>query len=56
MNWRAKAETVTAHLIQRTGDRSRWERFRDRFIDRLLSPDLFYYCTMIQVRGRVPKE
>jgi ubiquinone/menaquinone biosynthesis C-methylase UbiE len=55
MNWRRKAETVTAHLIQRTGDRSRWERFRDRFIDRLLSSDLFYYCTMIQVRGCVPK-
>jgi ubiquinone/menaquinone biosynthesis C-methylase UbiE len=54
-NWRLKAETVTAFLIQRTGDRTRWERFRDAFIERLQSPDLFYYCTMIQVRGRVPQ-
>jgi ubiquinone/menaquinone biosynthesis C-methylase UbiE len=54
-NWRIKLETAATHLIQRTGDRARWMRFRDRLMKRLLGPDLFYYCTMIQVRGRVHK-
>jgi ubiquinone/menaquinone biosynthesis C-methylase UbiE len=55
-NWRLKIETAAAHLIESTGDRLRWTRFRDRLITRLGAPDLFYYCTMIQVRGTVPKK
>jgi len=52
-NWRLKLETAASHLIIRTGERARWTRFRDCLMEKLLSPDLFYYCTMIQVRGKV---
>ena len=52
-NWRTKFETTAALLIRRTGARKRWTRFCERLIEQLQSPDLFYYCTMIQVRGIV---
>ncbi len=54
-NWRTKIETTMALLIQRTGARRRWTRFCERFVEQLQRPDLFYYCTMIQVRGIVSK-
>jgi len=54
-NWRTKFETTKDLLIRKTGARKRWTRFCERFIEQLQSPDLFYYCTMIQVCGTVPE-
>ena len=52
-NWRTKFATTAALLIRLTGARKRWTRFCERFVAKLESPDLFYYCTMIQVCGVV---
>ncbi len=54
LNWREKLATSTQRLIERTGDRARWERFRDDYLALLERPDTFYYCTLILVHGTVP--
>jgi ubiquinone/menaquinone biosynthesis C-methylase UbiE len=53
-NWRAKVVNASAFLGKRTGDRARWDRFRDAFLSQILRPDVFYYCTLILVQGRTP--
>lgn len=54
VNWRDKLVTATPRLIELTGDRAYWERFRDRFFTHIQRPDTFYYCTLILVQGLVP--
>jgi ubiquinone/menaquinone biosynthesis C-methylase UbiE len=54
VNWREKLNIATNHLIDRTGDRERWERFRDAFLAQLRRPDVFYYSSLMIVWGRVP--
>jgi len=53
-NWVSKVTTSAAVLVERTGDRGRWEEFRDEFLAHIRRPDVFYYCTLLVVRGRVP--
>lgn len=53
-NWRAKLVAGTQHLVAHTGERARWEQFRDALLEEIHRPDLFYYCTLILVRGTVP--
>jgi hypothetical protein len=53
-NWRMKVTTTVDVLIQRTGDRAHWEQFREGLLSQMQRPDLFYYCTLILVRGQVP--
>jgi ubiquinone/menaquinone biosynthesis C-methylase UbiE len=53
-NWREKVVNAAAFLGERTGDRARWDRFRDAFLSQILRPDVFYHCTLILVRGRAP--
>ena len=52
-NWTAKLTTVAALLGERTGDPERWSRFRDDFLSHVQRPEVFYYCTLLLVRGRV---
>jgi len=52
-NWKTKIATTAEVIVQRAGDRARWERLRDDLLKAMRSPDLFYCCTMVAVRGRV---
>jgi len=52
-NWDIKLDTTATLLISQTGQKARWGRLRDQLIKRLREPDLFYFCTLIQVRGSV---
>ena len=54
MHWREKLSTVADYLIEHTGDRDRWQQVCDGFLAQLRRPDLFYYCSLITVRGTVP--
>jgi ubiquinone/menaquinone biosynthesis C-methylase UbiE len=53
-NWREKLRTATDYLIGQTGDQERWERLRHELLAQLCRPDLFYYCSLILVWGKVP--
>ena len=53
-NWETKITTAVSIVAERTGERERWERFREDFLAQLKRPGLFYYCTLIVVCGRVP--
>lgn len=53
-NWQAKLTTVMEHLIAHTGDRERWTWARAQFLAALRRPDVFYYSTLVSVRGIVP--
>jgi hypothetical protein len=53
-NWRANLVACTQHLVEQTGERARWERFREAMLEEIQRPDVFYYCTLILVRGTVP--
>jgi ubiquinone/menaquinone biosynthesis C-methylase UbiE len=55
MNWRAKLHTATDYLIEHVGDQERWERLRHDLLAQLSRPDLFYYCSLIIVWGKVPR-
>jgi ubiquinone/menaquinone biosynthesis C-methylase UbiE len=54
MHWRETLRTVADYLIEHTGDRERWQQVCDGFLAQLRRPDLFYYCSLITVRGTVP--
>jgi ubiquinone/menaquinone biosynthesis C-methylase UbiE len=53
-NWRANLVAGTQHLVEHTGERARWERFREAMLEEIQRPDVFYYCTLILVRGTAP--
>jgi ubiquinone/menaquinone biosynthesis C-methylase UbiE len=53
MNWREKLSTAANYLIEHTGDRGRWERLRHALLAHLQSPDIFYYCSLVTVWGKV---
>jgi ubiquinone/menaquinone biosynthesis C-methylase UbiE len=53
-NWTIKLENTARVLAGITGDTARWRAFSDRFMKRIVQKDLFYYCTVIQVSGRIP--
>lgn len=53
-NWKTKIATSVEVIIQRAGERTRWERWRDALLEAMRAPGLFYYSTMVVVRGRVP--
>jgi ubiquinone/menaquinone biosynthesis C-methylase UbiE len=55
-NWRAKLTTAKEFLIEHTGERERWERSYGAFLAQLGRADVFYYCSLIIVRGTVPSE
>lgn len=55
-NWTLKLENTARVLARLTGDTERWRAFTDRFMKRIVQNDLFYYCTVIQVSGRIPTE
>jgi hypothetical protein len=41
-NWKTKIATTVEVIVQRAGDRARWERLRDDLLEAMRSPDLFY--------------
>jgi ubiquinone/menaquinone biosynthesis C-methylase UbiE len=51
--WREKLSTARDYLIEHTGDRKRWQRLYNGLLAELRRPDLFYYCSLIIVRGSV---
>lgn len=53
-NWRGQLEVGAQRLAQQTGDGARWEQFPERLLTEFQRPDLFYYCTLILVRGTAP--
>jgi ubiquinone/menaquinone biosynthesis C-methylase UbiE len=53
-NWREKLHTAANYLIQRTGERERWERSRDALLAQIGRPGVFYYSSLIIVWGAVP--
>ena len=53
-NWTEKLTTATARLGELTGDRKRWNRFRDAYLAQLQRPGGFYYCSLVLARGQVP--
>jgi hypothetical protein len=53
MNWRKKLSIAADYLIEHTGHRERWERLRHALLAQLRSPDLFYYCSLVTVWGKV---
>lgn len=53
-NWREKLTIAKEFLIEHTGERARWERSYDAFLTQLGRADIFYYCSLIIVRGTVP--
>lgn len=53
-NWQAKLATVMEHLIARTGDRERWTWAHTQLLAALRQPDVFYYSTLVLVRGVAP--
>lgn len=54
-NWTEKLTTACARLVAVTGEKPRWAALRDRMLARLAEPDLFYYSTLITVRGVCPQ-
>ena len=54
INWREKLGTGKDYLIQHTGDRELWERLYEELLTQIRRPDVFYYCSLITVRGTVP--
>lgn len=54
-NWTEKFTTACARLSAATGEDLRWTKLRDRMLSRLAEPDLFYYSTLVTVRGVVPR-
>jgi ubiquinone/menaquinone biosynthesis C-methylase UbiE len=55
-NWREKLHTAANYLIQRTGERERWERSRDALLAQIGRPGVFYYSSLIIVWGAVPTD
>jgi ubiquinone/menaquinone biosynthesis C-methylase UbiE len=53
-NWRANLRAGIRRLVEHTGERARWERFHEAMLEEIQRPDVFYYCTLILVRGTVP--
>jgi ubiquinone/menaquinone biosynthesis C-methylase UbiE len=52
-NWREKLYTAANYLIQRTGERERWEQSRDALLAQIGRPGVFYYSSLIIVWGAV---
>src|SRR5262249_45483138 len=52
--WRTTLEQGTQRLVAHASERTRWEQFRAALLAELQRPDLFYYSTLILVRGTVP--
>jgi ubiquinone/menaquinone biosynthesis C-methylase UbiE len=52
-NWHEKLHTAANYLIQRTGERERWERSRDALLAQIGRPGVFYYSSLIIVWGVV---
>ena len=53
-NWTLKLENTARVLARITGETARWRAFSDRFMKRVVEKDMFYYCTVIEVSGRIP--
>src|SRR5262249_49807885 len=53
-NWQTKLDVGTQRLVELSGDRPRWEAFRDNYLAWIRRPDVFYYASLILVRGTVP--
>jgi ubiquinone/menaquinone biosynthesis C-methylase UbiE len=56
LNWQEKFATGAEQLARLTGDVERWARFRDRMLSYIEQAEMFYYCTLIIVRGTVPTD
>lgn len=52
-NWRLKLTTTANYLIELTGERERFEHFRDEMLKHLTRPDTFYYCSLVIATGTV---
>jgi ubiquinone/menaquinone biosynthesis C-methylase UbiE len=52
-NWQTKLAVGTQRLVDLSGERPRWEAFRDDYLAWLRRPDVFYYASLILVRGTV---
>lgn len=55
-NWQTKFATTSQRLAQITGDTKRWERLAEEMLAAIQRTDIFYHCTLVVVKGKVPEK
>lgn len=54
VNWSQKLEVMVPRMIERGGDAATWRAAHELLLEQLRDPRLFYYSTLVLVRGIVP--